>query len=308
VSSSAWVVLLVIGVPLIGFLLYLLFDESFVRIEPGTLGLLLVKGRATDKTLLPGPHWVPSLRRMSVMEYPSLELSYRTLDGTRSDTDATSGPIVIENGGPPLPVTFGDRGAATVAYTVRFRLDPAQLRSIHERFGPNGLWSIVRDEAERTLAAALADPARSIDDVFGARRADLQAALTATLSETLAADGFVLTLFHLRRVDLGRAGEEIQGAVRARYELEREQADAATRLARARNDAELAPFVDGTGADGAQRYRENELWREVARRPDGVSVVLQAPGGGAARSAMRAEAAADLDEVADVTSSPAERP
>jgi hypothetical protein len=74
--------------------------------------------------------------------------------------------------------------------------------------------------------------------------------------------------------------------VRARYELEREQADAATRLARARNDAELAPLVEGIPVDVVMRYRETELWREVAQRPDGVSVVLPGPGGAAGGAAV----------------------
>ena len=269
--------MLVIGVPLVVFLLYLLFDESFVRIEPGKLGLLLVKGRATDKTLLPGPHWVPSLRRMSTIVYPSLELSYRAGDDTEAEAPGSPENDELERRGPVLAVTFGDRAAAAVSYTVRFRLEPAQLRTIHERFGPGGLWGIVRDEADRTVAGVLADPSHTIEDLFGTRRADLQAALAVAVSEALAGDGFQLTLFHLRRVDLGRSGEEIQGAVRARYEFEREQAEAATRLARVRNDAELAPYVAGGGFDTLLRYRETDLWRDVAQRPEGVSLVLPAP-------------------------------
>jgi hypothetical protein len=198
----------VIGVPLVGFLLYLLFDSSFVRVEPGRLGLLVVKGRATDKSLLPGPHWVPSLRRMSVIEYPSLELSYRAGDDGSADAGGSPGTSDLEHSGPALAVTFGDRAAATVFYTLRFRLEPGQLRSIHERFGPDGLWGIVRDQADRTVAGVLNDPSHTIEDLFGARRADLQAALAGAVTESLAADGFHVTLFHLRGVDLGRAGED----------------------------------------------------------------------------------------------------
>jgi hypothetical protein len=60
----AWAIFLVVSIPLLGFMLWLLLSASFVRIEPGKLGLLLVRGRATDHALLPGPHFVPALRRM----------------------------------------------------------------------------------------------------------------------------------------------------------------------------------------------------------------------------------------------------
>jgi hypothetical protein len=295
-STAGWIVLLAVGIPLIGFLVFLLLDESFVRIDSGKLGLLLVKGRATDKVLLPGPHWVPSLRRMSVEEYPSLELAYRAdpapdtpapsdtgRGGRRRDSGTTTDN---ERSGPVLAATLGDRALATVSYTVRACLDPDSLRSVHERFGPDGLWAILRDEADRTVAAVLGDPAHTVDDLFGSRRVALEEAITAALRESLGADGLRLTMFRLGKVDLGRAGEAIQATVRARYELEREQADAATRLARARNDAELAPLVEGIPVDVVMRYRETELWREVAQRPDGVSVVLPGPGGAAGGAAV----------------------
>jgi hypothetical protein len=276
VSAAAWIVLALLALPLIGFLVWMLLDESFVRIDSGKLGLLVVKGKATDTTLLPGPHWVPSLRRRSVVEYPSLELSYRAGDVAGGAVDATAPASDLERSGPALAVTLGDRAEGTVSYTVRFRLVPEQLRSVHERFGPDGLWAIVRDEADRAVAAALAAPGRSIDDLFAAARATLEADLAEAVGSALSADGFRLTLFRLGRVDLGRAGDTIQGAVRARYELEREQADAVTRLARARNDAELSPYLEHSTIDAALRYREADLWREMVARPDGVSVVLPA--------------------------------
>lgn len=304
-SIAGLIVLLAIGLPLLGFLVFLLLDDSFVRIDSGKIGLLVVKGRATDKVLLPGPHWVPSLRRMSVVEYPSLELAYRadpSPDTAPPTTDtgrrrSTTDTPDYERSGPVLAAVMGDRAHASVSYTVRACLNPESLRSTHERFGPDGLWAILRDEADRTVAAVLGDPAHSVDDLFGSRRVALEEAIAAALRDSLGADGFRLTMFRLGKVDLGRAGEAIQATVRARYELEREQADAATRLARARNDAELAPLVEGIPVDVVMRYRETELWREVAQRPDGVSVVLPGPGGGAGGPVVHGDGddATDLD-------------
>jgi regulator of protease activity HflC (stomatin/prohibitin superfamily) len=295
------VVLLVVGLPLLGLFLFLLLQSSWVQIESGKLGLLTIRGRATDTSLPPGRHWVPALRRRAIVEYPSRELSYRagepawvadpygSADATERsarsrEDDAAEAEPDLERSGPALPVALGDRAEARVHYTVRFRLDTDQLRSVHERFGPYGLWGVVRDTSARTLALALNGPDRTVEDVVGPRRTELNQALESALREALAVDGFVLTLFHLSRIDLGRSGEAIQAVVRAKYELDRERAEAETRRLRAHNDAELAAALGDVRLDSVLAYREAELWREVAQRDTNVSVVLPAPTGTAPRT------------------------
>lgn len=68
----------------------------------------------------------------------------------------------------------------------------------------------------------------------------------------------------LSTVDLGRTGEVIGATVRAKYELDREKAEAATRLARALNDAELQEKLTGRSEAG-WRYRKTDLWRDRAK-------------------------------------------
>jgi regulator of protease activity HflC (stomatin/prohibitin superfamily) len=253
VSPVAWVVLLGVALPAIGLLLFLLVENSRVVIPPGRLGLLLVKGRTTDTVLLPGPHWVASLRRRQVVEYPSVELTYRA-----GDTGTTAGDL--ERSGPPLPVVLGDRAAAVVRYTLRCRIDPEQLASVHERFGPEGLWAVVRDTTDRAVALALTAPEHGIDDVFGQPRTVLADQLAEVVEKALAPQGFLLTLFHLADVDLAGTGATIQDTVRARY------------------DAELALAVADLPIESVRGYQEAELWREVARRDHNVSIVLPARG------------------------------
>ena len=79
----------------------------------------------------------------------------------------------------------------------------------------------------------------------------------------------------LGTVDLGRTGEVIQATVRARYELEREQAEAATRLVRAMNDADLQDKMTAP-SEGAWRYRETDLWRDLVQRTAALNVALRA--------------------------------
>jgi regulator of protease activity HflC (stomatin/prohibitin superfamily) len=253
---NGWIVFLLVAVPVLAVVLWMLLDESIVKIEPGELGLVLVHGKATDKALDPGVHWVPAFRRRIVQVYPSLELSYRA-GAAGEGTDA------LERGGPPVAVVLGDRTTASASYTVRFRLDPARLRLVHERFGPDGIWSAVRDLSARAVRSAVNDPTTSIDDLFGPARHALDDRLHEAVATALAVDGLEVTMFQLDEVDAGRSADAIQAAVRARLELEREQAESPMRQERARRDAEIAGVLGGVDADPALRYREADAWREL---------------------------------------------
>lgn len=265
-SFAAKLVLFLTLTPALVALGWAVFRQSTVLIPPGRIGLLVIRGRPTDKVLLPGPHWVPALRKRSSVEYPSVEMSYRAIAGAGAATST-------EAYGPPLRVTLGDRAEATVSYTVRFHLDPERLRTVHERFGSEGIWPVVRDGSARAIATALADPAVGLDSAFGQARADLEQRLAEVVRQALSADSITMTAFSLGTLDLGRAGELIQAVVRARLEREREDAESATRVARVQHDAELAPYLSGVG-EAALRYRQTDVWRDLAQRSDAVTVAV----------------------------------
>ena len=291
-STIAWIILLVLLIPMLGLLIFVFVMASLVRVPSGSIGLVMAKGKATDTALLPGAHFVPAIRRRMVEEYPSTELAYRA--GGQDEPEPTesargraldqSGPRNrfkhLDQAGPAVTVTLGDRTTATVSFTVRFVLLPEHLRQVHERFGPNGLFGIVRDEAGRAVMNWLSDPEFSIDKLFGAGRETTEDGLADVVGRALEADGIRVTKFVLGAVDLGRTGEVIQATVRARHELEREQAEAATRLVRALNDVELQEKLTSSG-DAAWRYRETDLWRDLVQRTGTVSVALRAGPGSA---------------------------
>lgn len=301
-STIAWIILLVLLLPMLAVLAFVIIVASLVRVPSGSIGLVMAKGKATDKALLPGAHFVPAIRRRLVQEYPSTELAYRAggqdeIENTESERGRPlerSGPPSrfkhLDQSGPSLIVTLGDRTTATVSFTVRFVLLPENLRQVHERFGPNGLFGIVRDEASRAVMNRLADPEFSVDNLFGAARETAEDGLAEVVGRSLEADGIRVTKFVLGTVDLGRTGEVIQATVRARHELEREQAEAATRLARALNDVELQEKLTSSG-DAAWRYRETDLWRDLVQRTGAVSVALRA---GPASPAMGVTAVDEL--------------
>ncbi len=270
-SFAAKLILFVTLVPALAVLGWAVFRQSTVLIPPGRIGLLVIRGRPTDRVLLPGLHWVPALRKRTSVDYPSVELSYRAIGGAGA-------PSVTEAYGPPLHVTLGDRAEAIVNYTVRFQLDPERLRTVHERFGQEGLWPVVRDDSARAIATALADPAVGLDSAFGEVRGQLEQRLGEVVAEALSADGMTMTSFSLGAIDLGRAGQLIQAVVRARLEREREDAESAMRMARVQNDAELSPYLATIG-DTALRYRQTDMWRDLAQRSDGVTVAVPGSGG-----------------------------
>ena len=150
-----WIIFLALAVPLVGVVAWIALDESFVRIEPGQLGLLLIKGRATDTALEPGPHWVPAMRRRMVQTYPSLELSYRA--------GAHEAPVVgdLERSGPALRAALADRAGVVAAYTVRSRVGSSRKRTVYAATAA----------ARSARAARNAGPERSRSPTTGASSA-----------------------------------------------------------------------------------------------------------------------------------------
>jgi len=268
-SLVGWIIIFILVIPIIGVLLWMLLAASFVRVPSGSIGLVMIKGKATDTALPPGPHFVPALRRHMIEEYPSVELAYRA--GGPDD----SGRPEFNQSGPPLQVTLGDRTTAVVSLTVRFRIIPEQLRLLHERFGPKGIFGIVRDETSRAVITTLGAQETRIDNLFGAALRESEERLRKQLNPVLGAEGIELTSLLLGPVDLGQTGEVIAATVRAHYELEREQAEAATRMARALNDAKLQDQISSP-SDDAWRYRETDLWRELVLRTEALQVALRA--------------------------------
>ncbi|HET7801438.1 MAG TPA: SPFH domain-containing protein [Humibacillus xanthopallidus] len=275
-STAAIVILLVLLAPIIGVLVWIILAAGFTKVPAGSLGLVLKNGKATDHTLTPGRHWVPLVRRFMIVEYPSVEMAYRAGEG------ASTASSELDRSGPSLSCALGDRALADVSYTVRYAIVPEQLRTVHERFGPHGINGLVRDASARAISHALSDPEVTVGSLFGSQRTETEARLAAAVTAALEEQGIRVTGFVLGPVDLGRTGEVIQATVRAGFELALEEAEAATRLAQAQNDGELERQITSM-REGAWRYRETDLWRDLVQRSDGVQLGRRRPGYGPGR-------------------------
>lgn len=281
-SGVAIVVLLVIGLPLLAFAVWQLLQEALVRIDSGSVGLLIVRGKATDKILTPGAHFVWPFRHQMIQGYPLRELTYLTADDGGADaTDFAD---------PPLLARLGDRTAVGVYYTIRFRIRPDGLRELHERVGPDGLKRLVRDQSRRLIIEELASDTYGIDDAFGAARDQLEAKLAARVVELFQEDGFEVGMFNLRGIDFGSVNEVIAATVRAKVGLELEKADARVRKLRVDNEAKTTAQLASSLTDAVLRYRQLELGREALQRWDGRIVIGDAT---AARAVASPPAEAD---------------
>ena len=268
-STIAWIILLILLIPALALLAWVIVGASFVRVPASKLGLLLVRGQATDTTLPPGVHFIFALRRRIVVMYPAVEMTYRA-----GGAPETADQPELDYTGPAISLFLGDRTSVILSCVVRFRLLPDQLRLVHERYGPGGIFGLVRDRSTQVIISGLGQSEVTIDDLFGAPRDACQKALGSEITEVLKADGIEVTTFLLGAAELGRTGEVIQAISRARHELEQERVDAATRLARAANDVELEGSNASAG-EGAWRYRETDLWRELIHRRENLNIALQ---------------------------------
>jgi hypothetical protein len=190
--------------------------------------------------------------------YPSRELTL--VAGGSSSPDPR-----VEASDDALRLHLGDRTFAQVSYTVRARLDTSRLKDVHNRFGPEGVWNALRDVTRDALIAEVGERALSIDDAFGTGFTALEQRLEKRLRKELGDVGFDLTMFTLREIDLGEAGEVIQATLRADLELAREQASATLRSVRLENDAALGT-THGVGSELILRYRQLEVWRDTLER------------------------------------------
>jgi hypothetical protein len=266
VSWIAVVIFFVVVLPLLGFLAWTLWQESSVRVQQRQLGLVIVRGKPTDRALPAGKHFVSPFSQ-EVEVYPDHELTYMAVPNgqvermERRDVDFAD---------PPLGLTDGDGTPAGLCYTIRFRLARVQLRQVHERFGPAGIGGIVRDEGRKAISTYFVEDGHRLVDLLGAARGPIEVELGERVRARLEANGFELTLFSLQEPDLRGLGELLQQQALAReaVTLEQIRAEGIARWGRKLADALPASVLE---------YRALEVWRSALERWDGATPLVAPP-------------------------------
>lgn len=257
-NAATWILILILA-PTVLFIIWLVLLETSVKIDPGTIGLALLRGKSTGRTMTPGRHFVRPWQKVMIQTYPSRELALVAGGAQQANPD-------VDYLDEAVSVFLSDQAMAEVSYTVRCQLILAKVHDVHESYGPEGIWSVLRDVSRRTVIAEAAGSGTTIGNVFGDGYADLERHIAAALTEALVEVGFDLRMFSLREVDLGATGEVVQDTIRAGAELEREQAYAAVRRARIDNDDALLADIDGLDYELVLRYRQVDAWRDLIKR------------------------------------------
>lgn len=131
----------------------------------------------------------------------------------------------------------------------------------------------MRDVSARAVGEALRDEGITAADLFGSRRSGLESQIESHLRDVLAEQGFVVTMFSLREIDLGRLGQIIQEAVAAGAELERETALTEVRSLRAANESALDELLRDA-SPALLRYLQIDASRRFTDKWDGRTTTL----------------------------------
>ena len=147
-NAATWILILVLA-PTLVFIIWLVLLETSVKIDPGTIGLALLRGKSTGRTLTPGRHFIRPWRKVMIQTYPSRELALVAGGVQQANPD-------VDYLDEPVSVFLSDHALAEVSYTVRCQLIRAKVHDIHESYGPEGIWSVLRDVSRRTVIAEAA--------------------------------------------------------------------------------------------------------------------------------------------------------
>ena len=77
--------------PTVLFIVWLVLLETSVKIDAGTIGLALLRGKSTGRTLTPGRHFIRTWRKVMIQTYPSRESALeRAVCSRRTPTSTIS--------------------------------------------------------------------------------------------------------------------------------------------------------------------------------------------------------------------------
>ena len=258
-NAATWILVLILA-PTMLFIIWLVLLETSVKIDAGTIGLALLRGKSTGRTLSAGASLRPSVAEGDDPEV-SVRASWRSwrVESSRRTPTSTTSTHPSMSCSSDHAVGRGQLHRALSTHPRQGAGDPRVVRTRRDLVGP------ARREPAHVdrRGAPAAAPRSATCSATGTPNSN--AASPPRWPTRSPTSGFELKLFSLREIDLGVTGEIVQDTIRAGAELEREQAYAAVRRARIDNDNVLLAEVGGLDHELVLRYRQVDAWRDLHR-------------------------------------------
>ena len=225
--------------------------KCMTTIHPGYAGLVYNMNGGLENQLL-GQGWHIVAPWKKVMEYPiATETVFLTKDSREGSENDDSFMINTRDGKP-----------VNVDVTYAYHFDPDKLTTIYTRFKGRDVEYISNGYVKQVLKEACNDVASQfgILDIYGSKRADLNAMVFEKFRDALKPSGIVIESFNFSRIEPDKATLiEIQKVVdaqnalkRAQFEKDRAEIDAQKRRIVAQGEAEAKKAE----ADGISYYNK----------------------------------------------------
>ena len=186
-------VVVVVGIAL--FFVLVVLMSSYTQIDFGTVGMVTRFGGITGRIMDPGLNWkAPFVDR--VLMYRTQEIVYIS-EAQEGEGDRQSGTYVDF----PTDTTTADGQQITVKYSVRFRIDSAQITRIANEIGDEAaLVDKVVKFHTRILARNIPKEYEALD-LYTGKIQGVQVEFEEQLRPLLANKGVILEAFGLRQID-----------------------------------------------------------------------------------------------------------
>ena len=186
-------VAVVVGIAL--FFVLVVLTSSYTQIDFGKVGMVTRFGRITGRIMEPGLNWkAPFVDR--VIMYRTQEIVYITEEQAGQETRKSGTYFDF-----PTDTTTADGQQITVKYSVRFRIDPAQITRIANEIGDeDALVDKVVKFHTRILARNIPKEYEALD-LYTGKIQGVQVEFEAQLRPLMADKGVILEAFGLRQID-----------------------------------------------------------------------------------------------------------
>ncbi|MGF1575193.1 MAG: prohibitin family protein [Cyanophyceae cyanobacterium] len=196
----------------LGFLLVLalfLLPRCLLVVQPGYEAVIF--NRVVGTEIMPRREGVHLL--IPVVQFPVL-YDVRTQTYSMASQSEDRNARVNDS----LTALTADGQRVDLDISVRYRLDPARVATLHQNVGPSYLAKIIRPASQAVVRNVIAR--YSAIGVYSEQRGEIQEAIQTELAELMQPEGILLQSLLLRNVEFSR---EFQSAIEAKQIAEQEK-------------------------------------------------------------------------------------